>query len=177
MRKIKLYIACSLNGKITANNGLVDWLEHIPNPDKNDYGYAAFQQSVDTTIQGYNTYKQVLDWGIDFPYPDTKNYVLSRKLDLENTNQVEFITQNPIDKIREIKSEAGKDIWLIGGGSINTLFLNAGLVDEIQVFVMPIILAEGIEIFAALPDQTNLTLKNTQTFKSGVIEMIYKVEN
>jgi dihydrofolate reductase len=77
MRKIKLYIAMSLNGKITKTDGRVTWLETLPNADKMDYGYADFYESVDTTIQGFNTYKQVLDWGIDFPYADKKNYVIT----------------------------------------------------------------------------------------------------
>lgn len=177
MRKIKLYIASSLNGKITAKDGSVDWLEHIPNPDKSDYGYADFNKSIDTTIQGFNTYKQILDWGIDFPYPDTKNYVLTRKQSLPKSTDVEFINKDPIQRIKEIKNSPGKDIWLIGGGSINTLLLNHGLIDEIQVFMMPIILTEGVDLFAALPNQTQLILKESKNFKSGVVKMVYQIQS
>lgn len=80
MRKVKLYIACSLNGKIAAKDGSVNWLETIPNPDKTDYGYLEFQKTIDTTIQGYSTYKQIIDWGIDFPYKETKNFVFTRSI-------------------------------------------------------------------------------------------------
>ena len=59
-RKLILYIASSLNGKIADAEGRVDWLESMPNPDKLDYGYAEFYDSIDTTIQGNATYKQVM---------------------------------------------------------------------------------------------------------------------
>jgi dihydrofolate reductase len=177
MRKIRLYIATSLNGKIARPDGSVDWLEGIPNPDKSDYGYAGFYEEIDTTIQGYNTYRQLLSWGIPFPYSGKTNYVLTRKKDIENTEDVTFINKAPIDLIQELKQEKGKDIWLIGGGEINTLLLNAGLVDEIDLFVMPIILPEGIGLFGGLPGETRLGLRKTESFSSGAVRLTYKVEN
>jgi dihydrofolate reductase len=173
MRKLKLYIACSLNGKIAAKNGSVDWLETIPNPEKSDYGYPDFQQTIDTTIQGYRTYKQIIDWGIDFPYMDSKNYVFTNNKTHQNTEYVEFVSTNHIEFVKKLKQQTGKDIWLIGGGQINTILLNSGLIDEIQVFMMPIILSEGIELFEALPKQTLLMLKGSKTYSSGVVELNY----
>jgi dihydrofolate reductase len=175
MRKIKLYIAISLNGKIAKKDGSVDWLMDIPNPDQNDHGYADFYDSIDTTIQGYKTYKQIIDWGIDFPYADKKNYVLTRNSNLENTAHAEFISENHVGFIRNVQKEAGKDIWLIGGGSVNTMLLNEGLIDEIQIFVMPIILTEGIELFELMPTQAQLKLMSTKSFSTGAVEIKYQV--
>ena len=70
MRKIKLYIAISLNGKIAKSDGSVDWLELIPKPKDDDYGYSDFHKNIDTTIQGYSTYNQIMGWKIDFPYEE-----------------------------------------------------------------------------------------------------------
>lgn len=175
MRKLKAYIATSLNGKIAKEDGSVDWLEEIPNPEKEDYGYASFYDSIDTTIQGYATYKQIIDWDIDFPYPDKKNYVLTRKQELEDTDHATFISTNHVPFIKELKQQEGKDVWLIGGGLINTMLLNANLIDEIYVFVMPIILSGGIELFGALPNETHLELIGTKSYKSGGIELRYTI--
>lgn len=175
MKKIILYIATSLNGKIAKSDGSVHWLEEIPNPDKLDYGYAKFQETIDTTIQGFSTYAQVIGWDISFPYSTTKNYVLTRKNDVENTEHVEFITKNHIEIIKRIKEGTGKDIWVIGGGQINTMLLNEGLIDEIRVFVMPIILSEGIELFELLPKETSLKLMDSTTYDTGVVELKYEV--
>jgi dihydrofolate reductase len=175
MRKIKLYIAASLNGKIAKTDGSVGWLEEIPNPDKADYGYANFFRSVDTTLQGSATYAQVLSWGIEFPYQGTKNYVLTRRQDVEDNKDVSFIKENHIGFIQELKEQEGKDIWLIGGGQINTLLFNAGLIDEIQLFIMPIVLTGGIEIFEGLPDEHSLQLIESKTYASGAVELKYQV--
>lgn len=176
MRKIKLYIAISINGKIANSDGNVDWLENIPNPENADYGYADFYNSIDTTIQGYNTYKQIISWGIDFPYKDKKNYVLTKKQEIENTQFAEFVNEDPVNFVKNLKEQSGGDIWLIGGGQANTLILNAELLDEIFVFVMPIILSGGIELFDAFPRETHLKLFETISYSSGVVGLKYRIE-
>lgn len=175
MRKIKLYIATSLNGKIAQSDGSVGWLESIPNPEKTDHGYFEFYKTIDTTIQGSNTYHQILSWGIDFPYPDKKNYVITRKKGLKNTEFVDFISENPIDFIRQLKEQKGKDIWLIGGGQINTMLLNENLIDEIQVFIMPIVISSGIALFEAIPIETKLKLVESKSYSTGAVELKYNV--
>lgn len=175
MKKIKLYIAISLNGKIAKPDGSVEWLESIPNPEKNDYGYSEFYKSIDTTIQGYATYNQIIQWGIDFPYADKKNYVLTRKQGLTNTKDVAFITENHIETIKQLKEQEGKNIWLIGGGQVNTLLFNENLIDEIYVFVMPIVIPDGIELFEAIPKESHLKLINTKTYSTGTVELKYAV--
>lgn len=176
MRKIILYIAASLNGKIARKDGSVDWLESIPNPNNDDYGYSQFYQSIDTTIQGYATYKQVIDWEIKFPYAEKKNYVLTTKQNLNNTEYVEFISKNPLRFLKELKERKGLDIWLIGGGKANTLLLNEGLIDEIRIFLMPIILSDGIDVFETFPKETQLKLVHTISYSSGAVELNYRIE-
>ncbi len=177
MRKTKLYIAMSLNGKIAKKDGSVDWLENTPNPDKIDFGYKEFYDSVETTIQGNSTYKQIISWGIDFPYPDKENYVFTTNSKLKNTKYVEFISENHIEFLNHLKNQEGKDIWIIGGGKINTMLLNENMIDEIYVFIMPIILSEGIELFEALPKETKLKLIKSKTYTGGAVQLQYKVDN
>jgi dihydrofolate reductase len=175
MRKVKLYIAASLNGKIARANGDVDWLETIPNPDGLDYGYHDFYESIDTTIQGYSTYAQVMGWGIDFPYADKENFVFTRKQDLSKTDHVEFISSDHVNFVKKLKEQEGKDIWLVGGAQLNTMFLNEGLVDEILLYTMPIVLPDGIELFGAIPKETKLQLIESRSFPNGVLESRYEV--
>ncbi len=173
MRKTILYIAISLDGKIAKADGSVDWLEAIPVPADGDYGYAAFYKSIDTTIQGNTTYQQIISWGVDFPYPEKKNYVITRKQGLANTEHVEFISTDPVTFLRELKTSAGKDIWIVGGGKLNATFLEAKLIDEIQVFIMPVVLTEGIDMFAALSQETSLSLVASKTYENGVVALTY----
>lgn len=172
-RKVILYIAQSLNAKIAQTNGSVDWLNDIPNPDKLDFGYTDFYNSVDTTIQGFSTYKQIIDWGIEFPYKGKLNFVFTRT-QKENTEDVIFIAENHFEFVRDLKTKKGKNIWIIGGGKINTLLLNEKLIDEIIVFIMPIILSKGIELFELIPIETKMELLETEKYMNGVVKLKYK---
>jgi dihydrofolate reductase len=176
-RKIIIYIATSLNSKIAAKDGSVEWLEAIPHQEGEDYGYQVFYDRIDTTIMGYATYAQLKSWDIPFPYKDKQNFVVTRKKGLQPDEHVEFVTEEHIDFFTALKSRPGKDIWLVGGGAVNTLFLNAGLVDELIVHVMPIVLDGGIDIFTPEAELKPLSLQHGKSYASGVQELHYKVNN
>ena len=177
MRKIKLYIAVSLDGKLAKPNGDVSWLDELPKPDHSDYGYAGFLSSVDTTLMGNNTYKQLLGFGIDFPYRGKENYVFTRNEDLKEDQNVKFISQDPVSFVREIKSGEGGDIWLIGGGELNTQLLNGKLIDKLIIFVIPVVLGEGIPLFGSTSIETKLEMIKSNTYSNGVVEINYKINN
>ena len=175
MRKIIVYIACSLDGKIADVNGGVDWLHQIPNPDNSDYGYNEFLKSVDSTLMGNKTYQQVLGFDVAFPYRGLNNYVITRDKSLAKDEYVQFISENLVEFIKELKQKPGKDIWCIGGGQLISLLLEHKLLDRIQVFMMPIILGEGIPLTDRLKNFSKLKLNNTITHSSGVVELDYKL--
>jgi len=171
MKKIIAYLAMSLNGKIARSDGQVDWLDAIPNPEKSDYGYYAFYDTIDTTIMGHSTYRLLMSWDVEFPYKDKKNYVLCKEEKLENP----YVDPIQLEDIAALKNQEGKDIWLIGGGVTNTALLNAGLIDEMIIHIMPIIIPDGIDLFGSIPKETSFDLKDSCSYSSGVMELHYKV--
>lgn len=175
MKKVKLYIATSLNGYIAKTDHSVDWLNEIPTPKGEDYGYIDFYNSCSVTIQGNNTYNFILNSGHDFPYKTTENYVFTRNVNLRDNHDVKFISKDHIAFIEALKKEDGKDIWLIGGGQINAIFFDNDLIDEIWIHVMPIVLEDGIKLSNRLSKDIRLELLSTRSYSSGVIEMKYKV--
>ncbi len=175
MRKIKLYIAVSLDGKIAKPDGSVNWLHELPVPEGEDYGYSSLMESVDTTLMGHSTYKQIIGFDIPFPYQDKTNYVFSRSPQPE-AEFVEFVSENVEGFVQKLKEQEGKDIWLIGGGQLNTTLFNADLVDEILIYVMPIVLGEGISLFGDFPKEKVLKLEETKSYSSSVVMMRYTME-
>ena len=173
MRKIVLYIAVSLNGKIARSDGSVDWLEKVPNPDNFDYGYEEFLETIDTTIQGYKTYAQLVGWGIDFPYKNKTNYVFTRNQELIDNENVKFIKNDHVQFVRELKAKEGKGIWLIGGGQLITMLLNENLLDEIQLFLMPVVISPGIDLVEFVPNEILLNLIDVHQYSNGVVFMKY----
>lgn len=175
MRKVIAYIATSLDGKIADVNGGVEWLDTIPNPDQLDYGYSEFIKSIDTTLMGNTTYQQVIGFDVPFPYTDTTNYVTTTNKDLMDNEHVQFISENVVEFLRELKQKDGKDIWCIGGGKLISLLIDHQLLDEIQQFVMPIVLGDGIPLTGKLQDICKLKLDKTITHPFGVLELRYSL--
>lgn len=176
MRKLILYIAMSLDGKIAGPNDDVKWLEEVPNPDKSDYGYYGFYAGVDTTIMGNTTYRWIKRQDMPFPYADKRNFVVTRNSALEDNEEVTFLSERIVERIQELKKEEGKDIWLVGGAGVNQLCLDAGLIDEIRLFVMPVVLGEGVPLFTEGYDRKLLRLTSCTTYSSGVSELVYSLQ-
>jgi dihydrofolate reductase len=88
-------------------------------------------------------------------------------------NKVKFINDNLVEEVNKLKNKPGKDIWLYGGASLITNFINAGLVDEFRLSVHPVVLGEGKPLFIDIKQRLNLKIVHTRTFSSGVVQLIY----
>ncbi len=169
MRKIVLFIATSIDGFIAGKDGNTDWLF-----TEGDFGYNEFYNSIDTTIMGYNTYYFIKHFP-QFPYPDKKNYVFSRRMREPDGNPVEFVLGNVPDFTRKLKKKPGKNIWLVGGGKINSLLLNAGLIDRMIISIHPIALGQGIKLFK---DESlaklHFNLIGHTVFERGLVQLTYE---
>ena len=71
---------------------------------------------------------------------------------------------------RSLKKQPGKDIWLVGGGQINTVMLNAGLIDEMILTAFPLVLGEGVPLFAPGATRQPFKTGSCQTYDTGLIQ-------
>ena len=166
MRRLKLYIASSLGSYIAGPEGEIDWLDAAGDAD---YGYRDFYASIDTTLMGNATYQFTLS--VDqFPYPDKTNYVFTRGAPPEATDHVSFVSGDIARFTRSLKSLPGKDIWLVGGGQINTVMLNADLIDEIILTVFPLVLGEGISLFAPGATLSRFSTQSCEALETGLVQ-------
>jgi dihydrofolate reductase len=174
MKKIILYIAASIDNYISKPDGSVDWLHDTDYELKGeDYGYTTFYKSIDTTLMGNKTYQGILDFDVPFPYPGKKNYVFSRSKKSTKDDFVTFISGDIIGFIEKLKAEPGKDIWLIGGGEINTVVLENGMIDQIILTIVPVILGNGIPPFQKHLIETKFALEKSQAFKNGLVQLTF----
>ncbi len=169
MRKIKLFIASSLDGYIASEDGGIDWL-----PKNTDSGYDEFYKTIDTVLMGKKTYQQVLTFGA-YPYEGKNSYIFTRNSDQNKDENVEFVSEIE-EFVKELVSSSGKDVWLVGGAEIFSYFFNRGFVDEIIVSVIPIVLGKGIPLFKNIQKNTKLELIKTKEYDE-LIELHYKVLN
>jgi len=173
MRKIILYIASSLDGYIARKSGEVDWLDAF-NDVGEDYGYFKFYNSIDVTLMGNKTYKTSMSFG-EFPYKEKKNYVFTKQPILPQAEYVEFINKNIVSFAKDLKTQKGKDIWLIGGTQINELFFNNEIIDELILSVIPVTLGNGIPLFTENVKQLKFTLNNEKSYGNGVVQLHYSI--
>lgn len=176
MRNVKLFIAVSIDGYIAKPDGNIDWLEDPSRSEKNksDYGYEEFYTPIDSTLMGYKTYQEIIGFGIPFPYPDKQNFVFSKNHKKEGNYPVEFIHSNVVDFVDRLKKNEGKDIWLIGGGQINGILLNANLIDMMIVSIVPVVLGGGIPLFGSDTQMKRFTIHKVQEFGGSLIQTTYK---
>ena len=173
--KVQLYIAMSLDGKIAKPNDDVSWLDEIPNPDKSDYGYHDFYGGIDIVVMGNSTYRFVQSMDIEYPYNGKTSYVITRDSSLQDNEDVCYVSGDQVlEIIKDLRKSSNKNIWLVGGGEVNTLFSNTNLIDEIILFVMPIIIGDGIPLFGQGLGEKQLILRSSQVYQSGVVELNYK---
>jgi len=174
MKKIILYIAASLDGRIAEPDGGLDWLTDFPNPEKTDYGYKDLLASVDTVIMGGRTYRELQCMEVIWPYPNQHTYVISHHEWSKKEENISFITENIVAAISELRSKSGKGIWLVGGGELVSMLLAADLIDEMQITYLPIILGKGIPLFPEQSKESQWELKGSTVFNSNVIKIDYK---
>ena len=175
-RNVIVFSAMSLDGFIAKPNGAIGWLFDIPNLDQTDHGYHAFYETIDTTVIGRKTYDQIMTSGGNFPYPDKRNFVVTHTQQ-EPTEYVEFITDDIVQFVTTLKHEPGKAIWVVGGGQINTILFQHGLIDMVQLQIFPILLNHGIPLSACDLTEIRLKLIKTEIFPSGVVDVLYEKEH
>ncbi len=173
MRKIKLYIAISLDGYVADKNGGIAWLNE--NNTGEDVGsYPEFIKSIDTVILGHSTYHQIVNElsPNEWPYKGLKTYVLTHKK-LESTDEIIFTSEDIKSLAENIKAKEGKDIWICGGANIAQQFYDKNLIDAYTLSIMPVILGDGIKLFAKSDMQSKLKLISANVY-NGYAELEYE---
>jgi Dihydrofolate reductase len=173
MKKIILYIAASIDGRIAEPDGGIEWLSEFPITNEMNYGYKEFMASIDTIIMGGRSWREMSNMDAMGAYADKTVYVVSRH-DWGDNENVNFITENVIEQITNLRNEPGKNIWLFGGGELVSMLLAADLVDEMQIAYIPVILGEGIPLFPKQPKESKWKLIENRNYSSGIMMVEYQ---
>ena len=173
IRRVRYRVAMSLDGFIAGPNGEADWIMMDPEPEIDvDATYSQF----DTLLMGRRTWEWMKAAGSGGSTPGMQVFVFSRTLRQEDQPGV-TIADNPAEVIAELRSKPGKDMWLWGGGSLFRSLAERGLVDTVEVAVMPVLLGAGVPLLAAPAKRVALKLTGHKLYaKTGIMSLEYAVQ-
>ena len=172
MRRIRYQVATSLDGYIAGPKGEADWIIMDP-----DIDFRAHFAQFDTCLIGRRTFEGMAR-GKKKPgaMPGMKTFVFSRTLRQRDYPKVTIVADNAEETLTALRAESGKDIWLFGGGMLFRSLLDAGLVDTVEVAVIPVLLGGGTPLLPPLARQTKLKLTGHRVYKTGIVSLEYAVE-
>lgn len=174
MRKLSLFIATSLDGYIAKPNDDLSFLQLVEKEGE-DYGYAAFADTIDTIILGRKTYDYVVrEIGSTHYDNGTRNVFVITRTEKPGIGRTTFYTGNLITLVQRLKSENGKNIYCDGGAEVINELLRSDLIDELIISIIPILVGNGTKLFQDNRPEQELEFVSSKSFETGLVQLHYK---
>lgn len=181
MRKFIAYNFITLNGFYKDQNNDISWHRH----GSEESAYSEKMLSADNILLfGRITYEMMASYwttphALQTAAVVAKGMNKAEKIVFSSTlNKAEWnntrVVKNALEEINTLKQQPGKDLALLGSGSVLSLFAEHGLIDEYQLMVDPVAIGIGTPIFHNINKTLELKLTGTKVFKSGVVLLCYQ---
>lgn len=137
--------------------------------------FESIYSEFDTLLIGRRTFEGMAQAG-QGSMPGMETVVFSRTLDPDDHPDVRIVSAGAAKAVKELKEQTGKDIWLFGGGLLFRSLLELGVVDTVEIAVIPVLLGEGIPFLPPPAPRRLLTLTQHRVYKkTGVMWLEYSV--
>lgn len=170
MRRLRYSVAMSLDGYIAGLQGEADWIAIDPGMD-----FGIIFDQFDTVLMGRRTYEKAAEAG-RASMPGMKIIVVSKTLKTISHPQITIWDNIYSDTIANLKASPGKDIWLFGGSTLFRSLAEQGLVDTVEVAIVPILLGSGVPLIAPTQNRIRLQLRSQVVYATtGAVLLEYAV--
>jgi dihydrofolate reductase len=185
MPLVRYYAAQTLDGYIAESDDSIDWLTGYEgsfegaDSDEKQAGYETFYEGIGALVSGSTTYEFVLEHGGEWPYAGKPCWVLSsRELPKPEGEGVDvrIVSGRVADLVEQMLESAGeRDLLIVGGGNVASQFAEEGLLDRVEVTVVPVVLGEGKQLFDRRLPGGPMQLLGIRTHASGMVSLDYEV--
>jgi len=185
MRKLSVFNSVSLDGYFSGENGDIQWA-HAAQPD-NEFGAFVEENARGggELLMGRKTYDLMVKY---WPTADARQsdpvvaermnnlpkVVFSRTLDRADWNNTRVVKGDLAAEVRKMKEAPGEDMVILGSGSIVSALTKAGLIDEYQFVVVPVVLGKGRTMFEGVSEKVTLRQTKSKTFSNGNVFLSYE---
>lgn len=169
MRRVRYSVAVSLDGFISGPKGEIDWIVMDPSVD-----FKKLFKPFDTLLAGRRTYEMMAAAGRE-TMPGMTTLVFSRTLNPADHPKVRILGEDALGTLADLRSGSGKDLWLFGGGGLFRSLAEAGLVDTVELAVMPVLLGAGARLAPDLAERVSLELVKQESSAAGILRLEYRV--
>ena len=185
MRRVSAFEQLSVDGFFTDARGDMSWA-HKQDPEWNEFAAGnASDGAGGALLFGRVTYEMMAGF---WPTPAAKamnaavaegmntmpKVVFSRTLARASWSNTTLVKTDPAAAVRKMKGEPGPDMVVLGSGTIVSQLAQAGLIDEYQVVVVPIVLGKGRTLFEGVKDKLGLKRTRTRAFGNGNVVIWYE---
>lgn len=182
MGKLSVFNLVTLDGYFAGQDGDISW--HRVDDEFQEYAERN-STSGNTLLFGRVTYELMAS---HWPSPDalendpivaegmnsSPKIVFSRTLSRADWTNTRLVTDDMLGEVRRLKEQSGKDLTILGSGSIVAQLAQAGLIDEYQLLVNPVVLGRGKTMFEGIRDEILLKLVETRSFGNGNVLLRYE---
>jgi dihydrofolate reductase len=182
MRRLTVFNLMTLDGYIAGRNGDISW--HQVDDEFQELAKAA-STSGNTLLFGRVTYELMAgfwptgeairtDPVVAGGMNRSEKIVFSRTLQKADWNNTRLVKDDLVGEVRSLKQGTGKDLTILGSGTIVSQLAQEGLVDEFQVMLNPVVIGAGRTMFEGVKDRIALKLTGTRVFGNGNVLLTYE---
>jgi dihydrofolate reductase len=176
MAKIVGYIATSLDGYIAAPGDKLEWLFKYNDMDAGEFSYANFIKPITTVVMGRATYDFLENDPMAWPYQGLRSIVVTSRPIPNPKGEIEIWSSGIEPLIADLRAQSDGNVWMIGGGKLQMAFLERGALDEIEIYIIPEIIGDGIPLFPTTNFSTSPRLISATTIPPGVVRLHYSFD-
>ncbi len=172
--RVRVFIASSIDGFIAGPNDELDWLDSRPGAGAVEDTFTPFMAEIGALLMGRRTYDIVTGLAAPWPYGDTPVLVATQRALTPVRDTVRAVSGDIGEVVATAKRTAGaRDVYIDGGGLIRSA-LDAGLVDELNLTIIPCILGAGIPLFAGTQRRHDVELVSQRSIGGGMVHLVYQ---